>query len=306
MNLPAFKKPSLLQSLVIFHGLILLLAVFFLARHKGEPAPDREKIVVIPIEGVISLKDGSLKRGHSVPEIVKRLKRIRKRDDVKAVVLRINSPGGSVGAVQEIYRALRKVREKGKFIVSSFGDVSASGGYYIACAGDKIVSNPGSLTGSIGVVMQLPIVQGLLRKVGVSMEVIKSGDMKDAGSPFRKMSATERKHFRTVILDAYDQFFQAVKEGRKIEESTLKSLADGRIFSGRMAFQNKLVDQLGGLEEAIEEAKKLAGLKGKKPEIIYPKDKPSLERLLRMFSKTPLEDLASMSDNQIRLMYVLQ
>jgi len=138
------------------------------------------------------------------------------------------------------------------------------------------------------------------------MEVIKSGALKDAGSPFRQMSSRERAYFREVILDAYDQFYQAVKEGRKLEDKILRTLADGRIFSGRMALKHKLVDGLGGLEEALDKAKALAGLEGKKPQIIYKKEKRSIERLLRLLSKTPLDDLRVLGDNQIKLMYLLQ
>jgi len=238
--------------------------------------------------------------------VVNTLKKAREDKDVKAIVLRINSPGGSVGAVQEIYQAILKAKQKGKKIVSSFGDVSASGGYYVACAGDSIYALPGTITGSIGVVMQLPVMEGLLKKVGISFETIKSGSMKDAGSPFRKMTAKEKSYFKVVILDAYDQFYEAVKSGRKIDDRTLKRLADGRIFSGRMALKNKLIDQLGDLEDAIEGAKKLAGLEGKKPEIIYTKERPSLERLMRLLTRSPLSQLESLADNQIQLLYMLQ
>lgn len=300
------KKLKPFTLLIILHVLILLVAVVLLARQKGKPAPDREQIVVLPVEGVISMERGSLGRGVSVDEIVRTINELRDKDNVKAIVLRINSPGGSVGAVQEIYSAIVKFRSKGKFVVASFADVAASGGYYIACAGNQIFAQPGTLTGSIGVIMHLPNVQGLLGKIGVAMQTIKSGSMKDIGSPFRQMTEQEKQYFTSLIDDAYNQFYLAVKEGRKLDDATLKQLADGRIFTGRMAEQSKLVDRLGGLEEAVEAAKILAGLAGKKPQIIFHKEKPSLERLMELFSKNPLSDLSSMAATEPLLLYLVQ
>ncbi|MCB4757628.1 MAG: signal peptide peptidase SppA [Elusimicrobia bacterium] len=306
MKLLQIKKPSPLAWLILLHVFIVLLAVLFLVRQKGEPAKVKEKILVIPIEGVISFDQDSLRSGLSVNSIVDTLEKAREKDEIKAVVLRINSPGGSVGAVQEIYRALKKFKQKGKFVVSSFEDIAASGGYYVACAGDSIVSNPGALTGSIGVLMQLPSLEGLLQKVGVTVQTIKSGSMKDAGSPFRQLSQEEKQYFGTLIMDAYDQFFTAVKEGRKLNDAALKPLADGRVFIGRIAKEKKLVDELGGLEEAIEKAKKLAGLEGKKPEIIFKKEEKTLEKLLRLLSASPLETLRFIPHQETQILYLFQ
>ncbi len=305
MNLRV-KIPRPLNLLIGLHIAIFALGLFILVRQKGEPVKDNEKIVVIPIEGVISFEHGSLARGQSVDELVATLNRIKDKEEVKAVVLRINSPGGSVGAVQEIHGAIKKLKAKGKFIVSSFGDISASGGYYVASLSDKIYCQPGSLTGSIGVIMQLPNVQVLLNKVGVSFTTLKSGGMKDSGSPFRSMTETERAYFKEVLMDAYGQFFQAVKEGRKMDDATLRPLADGRIFSGQMAFKNKLVDELGSLDDAIEGAKKLAGLENKKPEIIFQKDRPSLEKLFALISKSPFEKLTGAASAEVKLQYLFQ
>jgi len=299
-------KPSLLSVLVFLHIFILFLALLILVRQKGHPHPDKDRIVVLPIEGLITLNSDHLVGAMSVDHIVKKLEAARDDKTVKAIVLRINSPGGSVGAVQEIHRAVLKLKEKKKIVVSSFGDVSASGGYYIACAGDHIVSNPGTITGSIGVIMQIPNVQNLLKKVGVGFEVIKSGQFKDAASPFRDMSKEEKALFQELLLDAYDQFYQAVKEGRKLSDEALKTLADGRVFSGRLALKKKLVDELGGLEEAVQKAKELSGLKDKKPQIIIEEEKPSFEKLLRLFTRSSADQLLTIAEPQAKLMYLLQ
>lgn len=303
MKLQRLKPFTLL---IVVHAAVLLVAAAVLITRKGTVSAGRDKIIVIPIEGVISMDPNALGSGASVNDIVKSLKKISEDDSIDAVVLRINSPGGSVGAVQEIYRGLKKVKASGKPIVASFGDVSASGGYYLACAADRIITNPGTITGSIGVIFQVPNMQGLLQKVGVSMQTIKSGAMKDAGSPFRRMTESEKEHLDKVIQDAYGQFFEAVKTGRNMDDKTLKPLADGRIFSGRMAMDHKLADELGGLEEAVEAAKTLSGLEGKKPEIIYHKEKPTLERLMRLVGWAPIEPLKSLAFPSVELLYLLQ
>lgn len=300
-----FQKPSTITLLIVLHAIVLVSTAVLLATRKKFPKSGNEKIVVIAIDGVITHEAGSLGQ-ISINDLVETFEDLRDDDNVKAVVLRINSPGGSVGAVQEIYRSILKFRQKGKFVVSSFGDVSASGGYYLACAGDKIVSNPGTITGSIGVIMQAPNVQGLLSKIGVSMVTIKSGEMKDVGSPFRNMKESERAYLTELILDAYGQFFDAVKEGRKMDEKALRPLADGRIFSGRKAHELKLVDELGGQEEAVELAKKLAGLEGKKPKVIVHRGKTSFERLLGVMTRQPLAPLLEASRATTKLEYILQ
>lgn len=292
--------------LISLHAIVILMALFSIMRGAPERSSPKNQIVVIPIEGIISMEAGALHQGLTVESIVKKLKSIREDDDVKAVIFRINSPGGSVGAVQEIYREIEKLKEKGKIVVSSFQEVSASGGYYIAAAGDWIVLNPGTLTGSIGVIMQLPNVSGLFQKIGISMETIKSGAFKDAGSPFRQLTTKEKQYFTTVIMDSYQQFFDAVKKGRKMEDNALKELADGRIFSGQMAVQNKLADQLGGLEEAIEKAKSLAQI-SVKPQIVYYKGKPSWERLLQLLARSSIGEMVKLSNTSTPgLMYIWQ
>lgn len=304
MLLSMLRRLRPFTALLLLHGAVVLLALAFIIGRKGPPHIDRDTIVVLPVHGVISQGQGGLDNV-DVSALVEEINELRDKDHVKALVLDINSPGGSVGAVQAVYYALQKFTAKGKTVVSSFGDVSASGGYYIACAGQKIISQPGSLTGSIGVIFQLPNAQGLLNKVGVSMTVIKSGEMKDAGSPFRQMSEKERAYFQSVVADSYRQFYDAVKSGRKLEDAVLKPLADGRIFSGQMAKQNGLVDELGGLEEAIETAKKVSGLENKNPRIVHRREKASLQRLLRMTGRSPLKEVAELAPSQAKLLYLM-
>lgn len=191
------------------------------------------------------------------------IKKLEKDPRIKAVILRIDSPGGGVAASQEIYGALMRLKSKGKPIVASMGSVAASGGYYIACAADKIVADPGTVTGSIGVIVEVAGVEKLLNKIGVRIEVIKSGKHKDIGSPFRPMTDVERKLLRGVVMDIYDQFVETVSESRKIPIDSVRAIADGRVFSGRQALKIGLVDTLGGEDVAIQIAKDMAGIKGK-------------------------------------------
>ncbi|MDO8734328.1 MAG: signal peptide peptidase SppA, partial [Elusimicrobiota bacterium] len=230
---------------------------------KSKIGISQDKIAVVNILGPIraSMKSSDPFARDS-EKVVKRLKKLNENASVKAVVLRINSPGGTVAAVQEIYSELLKMKKNGKFIVASFSDVAASGGYYIACAADEIVAQPGTLTGSIGVILEIGNFSELMKKIGVKIETVKSGIHKDIGNFTREMTIEERKILQDLINDAYEQFLSAVVTGRKLDEAKARTLADGRIFTGTQAKSAGLVDTLGGLDEAIEEAKKLAGIKG--------------------------------------------
>jgi len=213
-------------------------------------------------------------------KIIKALRRYQQDPDIKAIVLRVDSPGGAVAPSQEIYDTLKEIQSEGKKkIVTSMGTVAASGGYYIASATDLIVANPGTLTGSIGVIMELTNLEGLMQKIGVESVTIKSGKNKDVGSPFRKMKAEERSILQNVLDDVHSQFIEAVAEGRSLEIDTVRKLADGRIFSGRQAKKLGLVDELGSLEAAIQRAAELGGIKGK-PELVETERKSSFLQLL--------------------------
>ncbi|MGZ8365278.1 MAG: signal peptide peptidase SppA [Nitrospira sp.] len=229
-----------------------------------------DRIALIRVEGVI------LDSQTTIGE----LKRFSENPSVKAIVIRIDSPGGGVVPSQEIYNAVKRVRSKhNKAVIASMGSVTASGGYYIAAATDRIVANPGTLTGSIGVIMETANVEGLLRKIGVEGVVIKSGKYKDVGSPLRKMSADERGLLQGVMDDVHKQFIEAVAEGRSLELRAAQALADGRIFTGRQAKEAKLVDELGDLEDAIQLAAEVVGIEGE-PKVIEPRRRFSLREIL--------------------------
>ncbi|MCU0607257.1 MAG: signal peptide peptidase SppA [Candidatus Edwardsbacteria bacterium] len=211
-----------------------------------------KSVAVVEVRGVIDVPDG----------IVRSLNRCRDNSSVKAVVLRVDSPGGGVAASQEIWQAVKRVREK-KPVVCSMAEVAASGGYYVACACDSIVANPGSLTGSIGVIMEFPVAEELLRKVGLRFEVLKAGENKDIGSPFRQMRPAERAMLQEMIDDIHQQFIGAVAEGRGIPADSVRLLADGRVFSGKQALALRLVDTLGTLDDAIDLAGRMGGIAGR-------------------------------------------
>ena len=192
--------------------------------------------------------------------IANQLHRLSEKETVKAILLRINSPGGTVGAVQEINTEVLRCKAKGKIIVASFGDVAASGGYYLGAAADRIVADPGTITGSIGVIMEFGNLEGLFQKLGVKLVVIKTGAHKDIGSPARPLTEEEKRLLQDSMNDAYDQFLKAVEAGRKMPEDKLRALADGRIFTGRQAMKEGLVDELGNRQDAIRVAIQLAHL----------------------------------------------
>ncbi|HMI32451.1 MAG TPA: signal peptide peptidase SppA [Candidatus Limnocylindrales bacterium] len=194
--------------------------------------------------------------------IVDQLEHMRRDPSVHAVVLRLDSPGGGVAASQEIYDAVQRLRKDDKPVVASMGGVAASGAYYIACGADSIVANPGTLTGSIGVIMSFPNTEELFRKVGVRFEVVKTGKFKDMGSLSRPMTAEERQLLQGVLSNVYDQFVSAISEGRGLERSEILPYADGRIFSGSQALDYGFVDRLGDLDDAIQLAGGLAGISG--------------------------------------------
>lgn len=199
------------------------------------------------------------------------IRKAGKREDIKAVVVRIDSPGGSAGASQEIAMELDRLREKGKPVVTSMGDVCASGGYWIACSTDHIVASGASLTGSIGVIMQLRNLEGLYGKLGIRNQTIKSGKHKDMGSTSRELSAEEEKILQDLVDDSYQQFLEQVQKGRqeKIAADKLLEIADGRIFTGKQALELGLVDSLGNYYDAVRQAEKMAGIKGEsKMEVI--------------------------------------
>ncbi len=222
-------------------------------------------IAIIQISGPIGGVSNWLEAGSaSSGDIMEAIRKASKREDIKAVIVRIDSPGGSAGASQEIAIELDRLREKGKPVVTSMGDLCASGGYWIACSSDHIVANAASLTGSIGVIMQLNNLEGLYEKLGVRNKTIKSGEHKDMGSSMRELTLEEEKILQELVDDSYLQFLEQVQKGRqgKITEGELLEIADGRVFTGKQALELGLVDSLGNYYDAVQQAEKMAGIKG--------------------------------------------
>lgn len=260
----------------IVTALVLLAVAIVVASGRdeaGNVALGRGKVGVLPIEGEIMESRTWLRE----------LDEFADNDSVKAIVVRINSPGGAVAPSQEIHRELIRVREEtGKPVIASLDTVAASGGYYIAVGCQEIIANEGSITGSIGVIAQWFNIEKLVEWARVSPQTFTSGEMKDAGSPFRPMSDDEKAYYQRIVTQLHGQFIQAVIDGRKgkMTEEQVRGVADGRIFTGQEASDLKLVDDLGGLEDAVRRAAELAGLEGE-PSVIYPKkEKPGLIELL--------------------------
>jgi len=258
-------------------AVVMLIFIFFVASLYIATTIVGEKTDFVGKEGVglVEVKGIIL----DSQETVKQLFDFKKNENVKAVVLRIESPGGVVGPSQEIYDAVKKLALKKKVVVS-MGSVAASGGYYIAAPATKIFANPGTITGSIGVLMKFSNIEGLMDKIGMKAFTIKTGKYKDVGSPVRTMSVEDKAMLQGVIDSTHGQFVKAVAEGRKLPLEQVKTLADGRIYSGEQALALKLVDYLGTMQDAIEEAGKLAGIKGEPHVITPPKKKKVLLDIL--------------------------
>lgn len=294
------NKSNWTTALVLLYGACLGAGLFQIltgksgSQEKTRQIPNIQSrspaVAVVPVYGMITVgQDGPLS-ANGTDRLIKRLKALAERNDVKAVVLRINSPGGSVGAVQEVYDEINRIKASGKKVVVSMGDVAASGGYYISAAADRIFANPGTLTGSIGVIFELSNVQELFKKIGVSMNPIKSSEHKDIGSPFREMTGAEKKIMQSIIDDAYGQFVNAIVQGRKMDKEKVVALADGRIYSGAQAKQNGLVDELGDLDAAVSSAGELAGISGK-PRVLYEED--PWGKFLSSFSQSAAQNIFS-------------
>jgi protease-4 len=249
------RRHPILRTLVLFAALgfflIVGLASYSYLVTEGFATFSKNAVAVVSVQGVI--EDAS--------EIVRSLDALTDNDGVRAVVLRVDSPGGGVAPSQEIYGAIERVRER-KPVVASLGGMAASGGYYIASACDAIVANPGTLTGSIGVIMETGNVTELMKKLGVQGVVVKAGKFKDIGSPLREMTDEERRFLEGLLANVHAQFIAAVAKGRKLPEDQIRPLADGRIYSGQQALDLHLVDVLGGLRDAVELAATRGGIHG--------------------------------------------
>ncbi|MBI4683232.1 MAG: signal peptide peptidase SppA [Nitrospirae bacterium] len=258
-------KKVLIFFLIIF-AIIIIMSLMLTFSHK---IPMGEKVAVIRVTGVII----------DSADVIEELKEYSKDASVKAIVLRVDSPGGAVAPSQEIYEEILKIKGNKKVVVS-MGSVAASGGYYIAAPADKIVANAGTLTGSIGVIMEIPNVSGLMQKIGMETQVVKSGKHKDIASVFRSLTPEEKQILQTVLDDVHNQFIMAVSDGRRMKFEDIKNIADGRIFTGRMAKNIGLVDELGNLQDAIMLAGKLTGIKGE-PQVVSKKEKFSIFDMIK-------------------------
>lgn len=263
------RRHPYLHFLLIFTSIVsvsaIAISLIVLAGLKystqDEISDVQEKVGVIEVVGYIA----------DPHDVIQDIRKYREDASIKAIVLRIDSPGGGVGPSQEISREIQKTLPD-KTVVASLGAVAASGGYYIAAAASSIVANPGTLTGSIGVIMGFTDIQGLLQKIGITPVVVKSGQYKDIGSPVRTMTDSEKSILQTFSDQVHRQFITAIAEGRHLEYEKVVSFADGRILSGENALELGLVDRLGNLEDAIEWAGRMGGITGKVT-AVYARDK---------------------------------
>jgi protease-4 len=257
--------------LAVTFGLVLGLGLAAILNNvlDGEGAVSGERIGVVPVRGFIGSSD----------DAVDALREFTEDDEVKAIVVRVSTPGGVVAPAQEIHDQIKRSAAV-KPVVCSFGSVAASGGYYLSAPATRIVANPGSVTGSIGVILQMQNYQLLMDKLGLRAEAIKSGPYKDTGTPFREMGEEERAVMQALVDDIFQQFVTAVAEGRGMENEAVLKLADGRIYSGRQALELGLVDQLGGYRDAIELAGELGGILGEPRIDAWEKPKRGLLHLL--------------------------
>ncbi len=247
-----------LAGTVVTVGLAFLVVSLSMGGEGMSLSPIGKRVGLVEITGAIE---------DSGP-VVEQLERMRRDATIRAVVVRLDSPGGGVAASQEIYEAIRKVHEEGKPVIASMGGVAASGALYVACAADSIVANPGTLTGSIGVILSFPNTEELFKKVGIKMEVVKTGKFKDVGSMWRTMTPEEQKLLEDVLGNVYDQFIDAIAEGRDLDRQDILPYADGRIFSGDQALGYGFVDRMGDLNDAIDLAAQMAGIRGR-PSIVH-------------------------------------
>ncbi len=278
---------SLFTVLVVgLSGIALVTSSVFEDKVGAEKYDSKGNVGIIEVKGVIT----------SSKKVLERIKEFREDNAIKAIVVRIDSPGGAIGPSQEIYREILKTRDK-KIIVASLGSVAASGGYYIASAANKIVANPGTITGSIGVIMEYANIREILDKIGLSPVVIKSGEYKDMGSPVRELTENEKALMQDLVDELHVQFVNDAARGRGLSRDHVAGLADGRIYTGQSALELELVDRMGNFEDSIQWTGKLAGIKGEiRP--VYPK--PDRMTIIRKIVESLLEDIditGAVSDN---------
>ena len=289
-----FPLHPLIKASLLFFGLLILLTILLRTTKMGERMMQQEGVIgIIRVQGTIVESE----------KIVKQIQRMESLEVVKAVILRVNSPGGGVAMSQEIYDALWQLKQK-KTVYTSMASVAASGAYYIACATDRIYANPGTITGSIGALIEWVNLEGLSQKIGIEAQVVKSGENKDLISPTRKPNPAGRALLEKMVLDTHEQFLQAILAGRpELEEEKLRELADGRIFTGKQAQELGLVDELLSFQNVIEALVKEEQLEGTVELLDFSESDLSAANLFGWFKKT--WSLA-WEENTIQLNYILK
>jgi len=290
------QKHPILLGLFILTGIFFLflggvsLLISSLISHDSQTDifSSKEGVGIVELKGLIVSSEQTLKH----------LTEFRHDPNVKSVVLRIDSPGGSVGASQEIYKEVMRTNEI-KPVIASMGSIGASGGYYAALGAENIIANPGTMTGSIGVIVKFPNLEGLFEKIGYRSEVIKSGPLKDVGASNRPMSEEERKLMQDLIDNVYGQFVRDIAAARGMEEDIIQELADGRVYTGEQALEVGLIDSLGNFTDAITIAADMGGLDIEAPRLIYPK----VDRKFSLFNL--LTNAESLVDNFVPLYPIL-
>jgi protease-4 len=255
------RKSDRLITVIIFVFLAIIILTLFSNIHWSERSKARRSggnIAVIDIKGVIMLAE----------KVAGQLTKYRQISGIKGMIIRIDSPGGGAAAFQEIYREIRRIRESGIPVVASIASVGASGGYYAALGANKIMANPGSIVGSIGVIVDFPVAVDLLDKIGIDVKTVKSGRYKDTGSPYRQVTPEDEKQLENVVLDMYDQFVSDVARERGIHKKELLNITDGRIFTGLQAKELGLVDTLGTFEDAVLLIAEMAGIQ-ERPKLVF-------------------------------------
>jgi protease-4 len=277
---PLWNAIFVTALIVLFFISLTVAALFWLG--KGTFMGLRERVGVVEVKGVITDSRATIKQ----------LERFDENPRIKAIVLRVNSPGGAVGPSQEILRQVEKIRQKKK-VVASLGTLAASGGYYVACGADLIMASRGTATGSIGVIMQFANVEQLTKKLGLDFFALKAGRYKDVGSPFRQMTKEEAAYMQHLLDNIYQQFVRDVAKNRKLSPEKVRALAEGKIYTGEEAKQLGLVDEFGNLPDAIEKAGRLAGIKGR-VEAVYP-EKEGFSLLRLLFGQDTEDTLTNLS-----------
>ena len=295
---PPPRRKSYLWVIPVVIGVLLLGFIGLIFAVKGimsigEVSTFGNHVALIRVTGVITAgkSESGMFSSSSAgsDDLIAQLERARKCNDVRAIVLRIDSPGGSPAGSEEVYHEIMRVRRSGKVVYTSMADVAASGGYYIASASDKIYADASTLTGSIGVIWDITDMSGLYKKIGFNQQVVKSGKFKDIGSPTRPLTPEERQLLQGIVMDTYGQFVKAVADGRKIPVADVKKIADGRVFTGSQAIKVKLVDQIGGLHETIRAAAKAGGIHGE-PDVVEYKRRTSFSDIFGADSESAAGD----------------